>query len=112
MGEPFPSQPKLTDEEVVARLIEIGNIPMPKVHTVWNVANPYSKNQKLSDILYSRAASHYNYYSANITFDQMNCLTQYKQEDFSLALKDALARMIKFGFANSFMHLELIEIRK
>lgn len=104
MGGIDAPAPKLSEEEVFARVIAAGkNCALPKVHTIWVVNNPspstlfYRDRSDLDNICYAIPVGHLTRFPFSPFIMERNQTTFYAYQDKEAAIKDAQQRLDKPG---------------
>jgi hypothetical protein len=102
-GIQVEAAPPPSREEIIARLIEIGRTPIPKVHTVWVVEDPpisgmwpYRDRPRLDMICYHIPAGHLEKFPFSKFRLENSNITFYRYEHEEYAKADAKSRLEKY----------------
>lgn len=109
MGDAVVERPKFTQEEIFARLIELGkNAEVKYPHTIWAVSDPngpslFDHDKSDIDIIcYSFPVDHFEAFPFNLANLENDHVLFYREKEY--ALEDAAARLAKIGRRCRFCH--------
>ena len=111
-GEVKVATPPPTQEEIFARLIEIGkNAKVSEPHTVWVVESPpvsgrlfYQDRSDVDNICHAMPVSHFEAYPFSPLHLESASIAFYAYKDHEFAIADAVARLAQVGRRCRFCH--------